>query len=124
MEVGAVIGGGALDPAMYHNKGPTLKIEGEKRRTVKVGQRLTLVAQAADDGHPTRRPPRKMPWEGTGTGRGRPYAAPEIGILSNAPGLRLSWFVYRGKDNVSFNPEQAEVWEDTRPDGNSPWSPF
>src|SRR5439155_24656322 len=48
----------------------------------------------------------------------------EIGILSNAPGLRLSWFVYRGKDNVSFNPEQAEVWEDTRPDGNSPWSPF
>ena len=37
----------------------------------------------------------------------------------NFPGLRLSWFVYRGAGTVTFDPEQTKVWQDTRPDANS-----
>jgi hypothetical protein len=36
----------------------------------------------------------------------------------------LSWIVYRGKAAVvSFSPDQMKTWMDTRPYGNSPWSP-
>ena len=36
--------------------------------------------------------------------------------------MRLSWFVYRGSGNVTFDPPQIKVWEDTRDGGGSPWS--
>ncbi len=46
-------------------------------------------------------------------------------------GLHLSWFVYRGPesvdlevDNVTFDPLQVKVWEDTRAAMNSPWAPL
>ena len=42
--------------------------------------------------------------------------------IDSATGLRLSWFVYRGKGNVVFDPVQTKVWEDTRDGANSPWS--
>jgi hypothetical protein len=38
--------------------------------------------------------------------------------------LRFSWTVYRGKaDAVKFDPDQMKAWMDTRPYGNSAWSP-
>jgi hypothetical protein len=120
MELGAVIGGNALDPEIYRNQGPTLKVDGEKRRSAKVGQAVTLVAWAADDGIPKRRGARKLP----GPGGDAKYSPPNQGILTNPTGLRLSWFVYRGAGKVTFSPEQTKVWQDTRPDANSPWAPF
>ena len=42
--------------------------------------------------------------------------------VDSATGLRLSWFVYRGKGTVVFDPVQVKVWEDTRDNANSPWS--
>ena len=39
-------------------------------------------------------------------------------------GLHLSWFVYRGAGQVTFDPLQPMVWEDTRTGTNSPWAPL
>jgi hypothetical protein len=128
LEMGAVTGGGALDPAMYKNKGPTIELEGATTRMVKVGEAVDLAAVANDDGIPKRRNPRPLPWEASKDprrqGRTSTYGWPEQGILTNAPGLRLSFFVYRGEGRVTFDPEQTKTWQDTRPDGNSPWSSF
>ena len=38
-------------------------------------------------------------------------------------GLHLSWYVYRGGGNVTFDPDQIKAWEDTREGANSPWAP-
>ena len=39
-------------------------------------------------------------------------------------GMHLSWFVYRGAAQATFDPIQVKVWEDTRPAANSPWAPL
>jgi hypothetical protein len=55
----------------------------------------------------------------------RPYDPSRPGSITprTATGLRLSWFVYRGERDVVFDPPQIKVWEDTRPNSNSPWGP-
>jgi hypothetical protein len=98
-------------PDMMGNKPPELKLDGAKKRTVRVGEALTLSAVATDDGKP----------------RTRPMPAMLIGqshfVPNSATGLRLSYFVYRGvASTVSFEPPQTKVWEDHRDGGNSPWS--
>jgi hypothetical protein len=120
MELGAVVGGNALDPEIYRNKPPSVRVDGERTRTVRVDQPLTLVAWASDDGIPKRRGARQIP----GPGRAPKYTPPNQGVLTNLTGLRLSWFAYRGAGKVAFNPEQVKVWQDTRPDANSPWAPY
>ncbi len=116
MELGAVSGARPHDSAVYHNRAPTLRVDPERTQSVTVNQPLTLVAWASDDGIPKPREPRGFP--------GPTYAPPRQAILMNFPGLRLSWFVYRGAGTVTFDPEQTKVWQDTRPDANSPWAPF
>jgi hypothetical protein len=106
-------GAGGGSPDTIGNKAPVLKVEGEKTRRVAVGQPITLVAVASDDGKPR---PRPMPLplsRASQSARGTPNAA---------TGLRLSWFVYRGAGNVTFDPPQIKVWEDYREGANSPWS--
>ena len=51
--------------------------------------------------------------------------------MGKRTGLHLSWFVYRGPEsvdleveNVTFDPLQVKVWEDTRAAANSPWGPL
>lgn len=39
-------------------------------------------------------------------------------------GMHLSWFVYRGGAQATFDPIQVKVWEDTRAAMNSPWAPL
>jgi len=94
------------------NKPPTVQLDGPHERRVAVGMPLTLTASAGDDGMPTPRPaPRGAP----GTPRGR----------SNALGLRVAWFVYRGDgSNVTFDPPQFKIYPDYRVGSNSPWSPL
>ena len=97
-------------PDMMGNKPPDLKVEGEKKRTAKVGEPVTLSAVATDDGKPK---PRPMPAFLVGQSHFLPNAA---------TGLRFSWFMYRGAGKVAFDPPQTKVWQDHRDGGNSPWS--
>jgi len=56
--------------------------------------------------------------------RANPEMQPPARItVGKVTGLHLSWFVYRGTGKVTFDPEQAKTWEDTRANMNSPWSP-
>jgi hypothetical protein len=94
------------------NKTPTVQLEGSAERRVAVGERLGLTASASDDGMPK---PRSAPRGAPGTPRGR----------SDALGLRVAWFVYRGDGaNVAFDPPQFKIYPDYRIGTNSPWSPL
>jgi hypothetical protein len=110
------------------NKPPTLTVEGDRTRTVKVGQALTLSAVAVDeDGVPKRRVVHSnRPTASTGAEGGSGGVPATIGSRccpDAASGLRLAWFVYRGiAANVTFDPPQYEVWEDYRDSQNSPYS--
>jgi len=96
-------------PDIPGNKPPRVKVDGEKTRSVRVGEATILQAIATDDGSP-----RPRPMAGS-IGQDRT-------VPTSATGLRVSWFVYRGTGDVTFDPPQAKVWEDLRDGGNSPWS--
>jgi hypothetical protein len=105
-------GAAGSTPELPENQAPTLTIEGARDRRVRVGEALTLVAVSTDDGKPRARP---IP----------PSSLRNPGRITTdtATGHRLSWFVYRGAGDVTFEPAQIKVWEDTRDGQNSPWSP-
>ena len=137
--------GGSLRDELRSNIPPDLEVHGDKRRSAKVGEPLTLVAIAGDpDNLPARRDGKPQPGvrvQAAGEGRGRPsaprqtqqipanspnaiYRPPGTTVPNSGPGLRLSWIVYRGEAaTVTFNPEQMKTWEDSRAYANSPWSP-
>jgi hypothetical protein len=137
------LGAGISSPAIRANVAPEITIDTGERRA-QVGQPLTLVAIAKDDGVPRPRygpdsreaervaaararatnstPPAPTP-RGTiafDPGAQRPPSAITVGSQT---GLRHSCFVYRGAGRVEFTPRQAKVWEDTRAGANSPWAP-
>jgi hypothetical protein len=134
---------GSLRDELRTNIPPELKVEGEKHRSVKVGEPIALVALAGDpDNLPARRDGRPQPRSASGelaaapasvagsgaSGAANPasllYRPPSSIIPSSGPGLRLSWVVYRGKAGaVTFTPDQMKTWTDTRAYANSPWSP-
>jgi hypothetical protein len=124
--------GGSLRDELRTNIPPELKVDGDHRRTVKVGAPVTLVAVSNDpDNIPARRRPQPAAARGQpAAGRGAPsgenpaYRPPGLGVPSTPGGLRFSWSVYRGKASaVIFAPEQMKTWMDTRVYANSPWSP-
>jgi len=82
------------------NLPPVVRVDGETRRTVKVGEPVTLTAIVTDDGLPA--PP--------GALDRRPAAggAEGVGNSSNRRqyGLRAAWYVYRRAGSVTFEPEQ------------------
>ncbi len=132
-EVGANMSG--LGDELLQNEFPALTVEGDKGRSARLGEPLTLVARVADDGIPsgarqTRAPARGSPGPETrggssgDQGRGRPiYRPPTQTVPATPNGLWLSWIVYRGARRVTFLPEQMKTWQDTRTYANSPWSP-
>ena len=142
-ETGA-LGAGTSSPEVRSNKAPTVKIEGELKRTAKVGQPITVVALVTDDGIPKRRgfggvgsgsgEQGRAAGRGAGAGRGaqadpnappRPLFNPPSRVtVGKVVGLHLSWFVYRGEGKVTFDPPQVKPWEDTRSGANSPWAPL
>jgi hypothetical protein len=140
-ETGA-LGAGSSSPEVRSNKEPVVKIDGQKTRTVKVGQPVDLVALVTDDGIPRRRQGGTPLGGGSAIGRtdapadqaaaaaaqqrlARFLTAPPIRItVGKNVGLHLSWFVYRGDGAVSFDPVQIKPWEDTRAGANSPWAPI
>jgi len=133
---------GSLRDELRTNIPPQLRVEGEKRRTVRVGEALALTAFAGDpDNLPARRDGRPQPKDATGQWAPEPkketaaprapqnpanliYRPPSSIVPSSGPGLRLSWIVYRGAASaVTFTPDQMKTWTDTRAYANSPWSP-
>jgi hypothetical protein len=140
---------GSLRDELRSNVPPELRVEGEKRRTVKIGESLTLIAFAGDpDNLPARRDGKPQPRDASGRpmsesveprtpnpepGTRKPatpnpvdaiYRPPSSIVPYSGPGLRLSWIVYRGKAHaVTFSPDQMKTWTDTRAYANSPWSP-
>ncbi|MGD1096769.1 MAG: hypothetical protein ABSB35_32850 [Bryobacteraceae bacterium] len=102
------------------NKPPILTVEGEKVRTVKVDQPITLSAVATDDGLPRARV-ESAPSPAKRRGPSPGVAAGGDNGLRGATGLRLGWYLFRGPSIVRFDPPQFEQWEDAR--GGSPWSP-
>jgi hypothetical protein len=140
---------GSLRDELRTNLPPELRVEGDKTRTVKVGEPLTLVAFAGDpDNLPARRDGKPQPRHANGkmeegevplapppSGRGNPaagaanvanllYRPPSSIVPTSGPGLRFSWIVYRGRAAaVTFTPDQMKTWTDTRAYANSPWSP-
>lgn len=96
-------------PDLAGNVKPVLKVEGERERRVKMGEPVSLVAVATDDGKPRVRPM----LAGIGSSRTVP---------NSATGLRLVWLKYRGAGEVTFDPPQFSAWEDTRDGANSPWA--
>ena len=139
-ETGA-LGAGSSSPEIRANKPPVVKVQGNRTLTAKVGQPLTLVAVVTDDGVPKRRGAGLSGAAVSNTGSRRDEAAvasanPDNAVQPNRAtrpparvtvgknvGLHLSWFVYRGTGDVTFNPEQIMAWEDTRAGANSPWAP-
>jgi hypothetical protein len=110
---------GSLRDALRTNIPPALSVDGDRRRSVKAGEPLTLVAAASDpDNLPARRE--------QGRGGEPPLVMRPTSTLAarSGPGLRLSWIVYRGKAAaVRFSPDQMKTWMDTRVYSHSPWSP-
>jgi hypothetical protein len=111
---------GSLRDELRTNIPPELKVDGEPRRSAKVGEPITLVAFARD--------PDNLPARRNAPSPANPanvlYRPPSSIVPASGPGLRLSWIVYRGKAaTVTFTPDQMKTWTDTRAYANSPWSP-
>jgi hypothetical protein len=130
-EVGANMAG--LGDELLGNEFPVLTVEGDKRRSSKVGQPLTLAARVTDDGIPsgtrqTRAPARGSAPEARGNSGDQArarlnYRPPTQTVPATPNRLWLSWIVYRGARRVTFMPQQMKTWQDTRTYANSPWSP-
>jgi hypothetical protein len=134
-ETGA-LGAGTSSPEVRGNKPPTVHIEEVTRRSVRVGEPITLVSEVKDDGIPKRRLP-----SATSIARAQAAAAADPALAatlrnpSMSPptritvgknlGLHVSWFVYRGPvgGKATFDPPQVKAWEDTRAGAYSPWAP-
>ncbi len=100
--------GGGYD--LFDNSAPTLQVAGAATRHVRVGEPVVLTATAADDGIPA--PRAVLAPEGIGA-----RCCPD-----SATGLRLSWFVYRGAGEVTFDPPQFDAWENYRDWADSPYA--
>ena len=111
---------GSLDDRLRTNLPPELTVEGDQRRSVRAGEPLTLVTFAND---PDNYPPRRNR-SGTPRTLDELYRTPRGATVQGAPGLRMSWMVYRGPaQHVAFAPTQMKTWMDSRVWANSPWSP-
>ena len=140
-ETGA-LGAGTSSPEVRANKRPSVAVEGQTKLAAKAGQPLTLTARVTDDGIPKRRgaglsgsavsnrgsrSDRAATADPTAENAVRPNRAmlpPSRSTVGKNVGLHLSWFVYRGQGEVTFDPVQIKPWEDTRTGANSPWAPI
>jgi len=110
---------GSLDDRLRTNLAPDLMVEGEARRAVRVGETVTLVARSNDPDNYPPRSNRRLPET-----LEQLYTVPGGTVVQGAPGLRMSWMVYRGPaERVTFSPTQLKTWMDSRVYANSAWSP-
>lgn len=118
-------------PPSGGNKWPEVKIEGDKQRTVRVGEPVTLAAIATDDGVPAPSVRGNQGGQAAANSQAAASARTVVttggvggdSVRGSARGLRFAWYVYRGAGQVTFNPRQFKVQEDQRGGQDSPWSP-
>ncbi len=118
------LGAGTSSPESRSNVPPVLTVLGDRVgdevvRTVRVGEPLLITARVDDDGLPR---PRTQSGPRTAESELRRFLRPPTRItVGKTNGLFLSWNVYRGAGEVTFDPPQVKPWEDTRTSANSPW---
>jgi hypothetical protein len=118
-EIDPIYGGKERSAESLKNKPPTLAVDAPS--TVTLAHALTLTATVTDDGLPV---PRKTPRKAAVGQETPPALKPEpdqAEILLNVPqvarargrgalqGLVVTWSVWRGPANVTFNPATVEV---------------
>jgi hypothetical protein len=86
------------------NQPPVVAVQGETRRTVKVGEPLELTAVITDDGLPA--PPSENDRR-TQSGGQQSNTAATSRNAKREFGVRAGWYVYRGAGSVSFEPKQT-----------------
>ncbi len=130
------LGAGTSSPESRANIPPVVEIQGDDIRTVAVGEPLVLDTLVTDDGLPEPTDPveeaRRFA-EFAGGPLAAAFITPELIMerrMTSPPtrvtvdkvnGLYYSWNKYRGPGDVSFDPPQVKVWEDSRTSANSPW---
>lgn len=125
------LGAGTSNPELRAHTPPEVEMETPKEIEAVVGRPVRIVAKVTDDGLP-RRETGRLPVDSAGNlDLARATRMPPSRItVEKIAGLNMSWFVYRGPNEVesqnavTFDPPQVAVWEDTRPFSNSPWAPF
>jgi hypothetical protein len=122
-ETGA-LGAGTSSPEVRANKAPSVRVEGPASRTVVAGEPLSLIAVVTDDGIPKRSSLIETRFAQSAEAARFAMQPPRRTTVGKTVGLHLSWFVYRGAGQVTFDPPQPKAWEDTRTGANSPWAPF
>lgn len=114
-------------PEDDEDKGPTIQLVGEAKRTISLADSLRVDVKVADDGRPLPRAGRGgFPEGGRGAGRGdagrsdpaasvMPRAESPLTqmVVKNDPGVRLgvTWVVHRrsGSGSVTFDPQKPAV---------------
>ena len=130
------LGAGTSSPESRANIAPAPSVIGDDIRSARVGQSITVQAEVIDDGLPEPTDPvadarRFAEFVGGGLAAAlvtpesvmeRRLMSPPIKVtVDKVNGLYYSWNKFRGPGNVTFDPPQVKVWEDTRTSANSPW---
>ncbi len=112
------LGAGTSSPESRANIPPVVTVPGDSVRVARVGESINLTTHIWDDGLPeTRRGSTNTSEELDQRMMRRPTQV----TVGKTNGLFLSWNVYRGPGNVTFDPPLPKPWEDTRNAANSPW---
>jgi len=112
------LGAGTSSPESRANVKPNIEVQGDEIRRVRVGEPLLLRTKVLDDGIP--KPSRESRISESDLMR-RMMRPPTRITVGKVNGLFLSWNVYRGEGDVTFDPPLPKPWEDTRTSANSPW---
>ncbi|MFT4749242.1 MAG: hypothetical protein ACI9E4_000919 [Pseudohongiellaceae bacterium] len=112
------LGAGTSSPESRANLPPVVTVQGDSIRAARVGEPLKLVTQVTDDGLPK---PKRDSTISERSLKARMMRPPTRITVGKVNGLFLSWNVYRGEGNVTFDPPLPKPWEDTRTSANSPW---
>jgi hypothetical protein len=115
------LGAGTSSPESRANLPPVVTLQGDSVRVARVGEPVNLAVHVWDDGLPERRRESSNTSDELQRRMMRPPMRVTVGKVN---GLYLSWNVYRGDGEVTFDPPLPKVWEDTRTSANSPWGPL
>ncbi|MEC9191490.1 MAG: hypothetical protein VYC52_02995, partial [Pseudomonadota bacterium] len=95
------LGAGTSSPESRANVPPVVMVQGDLVRTARVGEPIKLLTRVWDDGRPTRRRDSRNTAEELKRRMERPPSRVTVGKVN---GLFLSWNIYRGEGNATFNP--------------------
>ena len=112
------LGAGTSSPESRANVPPVITVQGDQVRSARVGEPVTISSHIWDDGLPEADREPTISAEDLQQQMMNPPTRVTVGKVN---GLFLSWNVYRGDGEVTFDPPLPKPWEDTRTSANSPW---